>query len=82
MLSIDQLLQVLSECSGDEQALAQGDDILDREFEVLGYDSLVLLETSAQLKHRYDIDIPEDAIRDLKTPRAVLEYVNVPAGGK
>ncbi|GAA3501010.1 acyl carrier protein [Streptomyces griseoincarnatus] len=79
MLSSDQLLQILSECSGDEQALTQGDDILDREFEVLGYDSLVLLETSAQLKHRYDIDIPEDVIRDLKTPRAVLEYVNVPA---
>ncbi|MDP9607954.1 MULTISPECIES: acyl carrier protein [Streptomyces] len=79
MLRIDQLLQILSECSGDEQALAQGEDILDREFEDLGYDSLVLLETTAQLKHLYDIDIPEDVIRDLKTPRAVLEYVNVPA---
>ena len=79
MLRIDQLLPILSECSGDEQALAQGEDILDREFEDLGYDSLVLLETTAQLKHLYDIDIPEDVIRDLKTPRAVLEYVNVPA---
>lgn len=79
MLSIDQFLQILSECSGDEQAVAQGDDILDREFEVLGYDSLVLLETSAQLKHRYGIDISEDVIQDLKTPRAVLEYVNAPA---
>ncbi|MFF5252817.1 acyl carrier protein [Streptomyces leeuwenhoekii] len=79
MLSLDQLLQILGECSGDEQITAQGEDVLDREFDALGYDSLVLLETSAQLKHRHDIDIPEDVIRDLKTPRAVLEYVNVPA---
>jgi act minimal PKS acyl carrier protein len=79
MLSSNQLLQILSECSGDEQALTQGDDILDREFEILGYDSLVLLETCAQLKHRYDVDVPEDVISGLKTPRAVLDYVNLPA---
>lgn len=78
MLNLDQLLQILSECSGDDQATAH-DDVIDREFDELGYDSLVLLEMTAQLKHRYDIDIPEDAIRDLKTPRAVLDYVNVPA---
>ncbi|CAM5606747.1 Actinorhodin polyketide synthase acyl carrier protein [Streptomyces alboniger] len=80
MLTEDQLLQILSECSGDEALLAQGEDILDREFEALGYDSLVLLETSAQLKHRHGIDIPEDMIRELTTPRAILAYVNVPAG--
>ncbi|MEU3194064.1 acyl carrier protein [Streptomyces sp. NPDC006992] len=79
MLSLDQLLEILTECSGDQQAAAHGEEVLDREFDMLGYDSLVLLETSAQLKHRYDIDIPEDVIRDLRTPRAVLDYANVPA---
>lgn len=76
MLSADQLLLVLAECSGEEEIRARGEAVLDQEFEILGYDSLVLLETSAQLKHRYGLDIPEDVIRDLSTPRAVLEYVN------
>ncbi|MFE6286294.1 acyl carrier protein [Streptomyces sp. NPDC057877] len=79
MLTLDQFLEILAECSGDEQTAARGEALLDREFDALGYDSLVLLETSAQLKHRHRIDIPEDVIRDLKTPRAVLEYVNTPA---
>ncbi|MDF4248948.1 acyl carrier protein [Streptomyces sp. WMMB303] len=79
MLSLDQLMEILTECSGDQQAAAHGEEVLDREFDMLGYDSLVLLETSAQLKHRHDIDIPEDVIRDLRTPRAVLDYANVPA---
>ncbi|BCK72920.1 actinorhodin polyketide synthase acyl carrier protein [Streptomyces libani subsp. rufus] len=82
MLTLEQLRLVLAECAGEDLENLPLDDINDRTFEDLGYDSLVLLETSAQLKHRCGTDIPEDVIRDLKTPRAVLEYVNASAAAE
>ncbi|MEV5981896.1 acyl carrier protein [Streptomyces sp. NPDC052114] len=80
MLTLEDLRLILAECAGEDPQELSGEDISDRPFEELGYDSLVLLETSAQLKHRHGVDIPEDVVRELKTARAILEYANAPTG--
>jgi act minimal PKS acyl carrier protein len=76
MLTFEQLHQTLVDCAGEDEDVVLGPDSLDRDFADLGYDSLALLETSAQLKSRYGIDISEDTIRDLRTPRALLDHAN------
>lgn len=81
MLTLDDLRQVLEECAGENEALhTDGDDgFSDVEFAELGYDSLALMETSAALKKRYGIDIPEDRLPELETPRALVDYANNPS---
>ncbi|WP_399931708.1 acyl carrier protein [Streptomyces kanamyceticus] len=79
MISLEELRLILAECAGEEPEESAGEDFADRPFEELGYDSLVLLETSAQLKHRHGVDIPEDVIRELKSARAVLDHIRTTA---
>ena len=51
-------------------------DIADVPFADLGYDSLALLEMAAHVQQEYGIRIPDDAIEEMPTPRAAVEYLN------
>lgn len=75
-LTIDELRLILVACAGAEDEAAPDQDITDLEFEELGYDSLALMETAAQLERDYGVQIPEEQIADIKTPGDMLELVN------
>jgi minimal PKS acyl carrier protein len=74
-MTIDDLRRILIACAGETDAVANG-DFSDVPFEELGYDSLALLESAARIEQEFGVQVPEDRIHDLQTPREVLDLVN------
>jgi act minimal PKS acyl carrier protein len=75
-VSIDDLKRILRTCAGETEGIDLDGDILDLEFEALGYDSLALLETAAQLTQEYGVELDDDATVSARTPRELLKLVN------
>lgn len=73
-LTIDELARILAECAGEDGELAG--DIHDVDFDALGYDSLAIIETAAQIKRRHGVEIPDQLVAELRTPRELLDAVN------
>ncbi|GAA2846300.1 hypothetical protein GCM10010517_02960 [Streptosporangium fragile] len=48
----------------------------DEEFEHLGYDSLAKYELVSQLVRRHGIQVSEETMDHLRTPRQAIEYIN------
>ncbi|WP_405937236.1 acyl carrier protein [Streptomyces sp. NBC_00726] len=80
-LTIDDLRRILIACAGEDDGIDLSGDILDVTFEDLGYDSLALMESAARIKQEYGIDLSDDDVAEVETPRALLAAVNhsVPA---
>lgn len=74
--SIEDLRRILCESAGISEAGALDGDILDTEFDDLGYDSLALLETSGRIDREFGIQLPDSTVVESRTPRALLETVN------
>lgn len=51
-------------------------DILDAEFDALGYESLAMLETAGRIEREYGISLDEEIFADARTPRALIALVN------
>jgi act minimal PKS acyl carrier protein len=75
-LTIDDLRHILHECAGTDENVDLAGEVLDVEFEVLGYDSLALLETAATITREYGIVLDDDATTAARTPRDLLQLVN------
>ncbi|MFC9745651.1 acyl carrier protein [Streptomyces niveus] len=75
-LTSERLFVILRECAGEDDAAASGDNRIDMEFTALGYDSLALLEATARVSREYGVEIPEEALADVKTPGQFLAVVN------
>jgi act minimal PKS acyl carrier protein len=75
-MTLQELRDILLECAGAEEGVDLSGDIADRDFDDLGYDSLALLEMAAKVEQTRGVKIPDDAVADLRTPRAVLDLVN------
>ncbi|MEV6823628.1 acyl carrier protein [Amycolatopsis sp. NPDC051102] len=74
-MSIEDLRDVIIKCAGgDADALPV--DRMSVSFEELGYDSLVLIETSATLKREYGVVIPDEQLTELRTPAELLLLIN------
>lgn len=76
-LTLPDLRRILEEGAG----VSEGADwtvptVEDTPFDDLGYDSLALLELTAQMQQRYGVRIPDDAVTEMKTPRLALVYLN------
>jgi act minimal PKS acyl carrier protein len=71
--SIEDLVRILCRASGTPDGVDLAGDILDTRFEVLGYDSLALLETASCIEREYGIELNE---AEYPTPRAFLEAVH------
>ncbi|ABD13495.1 actinorhodin polyketide synthase [Frankia sp. CcI156] len=80
-MTIDDLRRVLREGAGAEEGIDLDGDILDTSFESLGYDSLALLETTSRIANEYGVKLSDDAATSARTPRELLELVNVGSGG-
>ncbi|MFD9795649.1 acyl carrier protein [Streptomyces sp. NPDC059070] len=74
--TLDDLKRILLEAAGADEGVDLDGDILDTEFEVLGYESLALLETGGRIEREYGISLDDDALTDATTPRALIEVVN------
>jgi act minimal PKS acyl carrier protein len=75
VFTIDDLRHVLHEAAGADENVDLDGNILDTDFESLGYESLALLETCGRIEREYGISL-DDAIDVLITPRSLIEVVN------
>jgi act minimal PKS acyl carrier protein len=75
-MTLDDLTTILKTCAGDEDLLVSGDELASSTFTVLGYDSLALLEASAEIKRKYGVVVDDGALADLETPQDLLDHVN------
>ncbi|MFC7310820.1 acyl carrier protein [Streptomyces monticola] len=81
--TLDDLKRILLEGAGAEEGALDG-DILDTDFEKLGYESLALLETGGRVEREYGITLDDSALTDAATPRHLLAIVqsHLEGGGR
>jgi act minimal PKS acyl carrier protein len=70
------LKRILFEGAGASEGVDLDGDILDVEFEALGYESLALLETGGRIEREFGITLDDSALTDARTPRALIDVVN------
>ncbi|ARF76263.1 acyl carrier protein [Kitasatospora albolonga] len=75
-VTLADLTRMLRESAGEEEGVDLDGDVIDTPFMELGYDSLALLQVIGQIQREYGIEIPDDAVVDAETPRALLALVN------
>ena len=64
------LKRILLEGAGAAEYVDFDGDIVDTEFDALGYESLALLETSSRIEREYGIALDESAVAEAITPNA------------
>lgn len=75
-LTLTELTRMLRESAGEEEGVDLDGDVMDTPFIELGYDSLALLQVIGQIQREHGVQIPDDAVVDAETPRAMLELIN------
>ncbi|WP_338676851.1 acyl carrier protein [Streptomyces sp. SCSIO 30461] len=75
-VTLADLTRMLRESAGEEEGVDLDGDVMDTPFMDLGYDSLALLQVIGQIQREYGIEIPDDAVVDAETPRALLALIN------
>lgn len=75
-VTLADLTRMLRESAGEEEGIDLDGDVLDTPFLELGYDSLALLQVIGEIQRTYGISVPDDAVVDAETPRALLELIN------
>ncbi|MFC4587968.1 acyl carrier protein [Sphaerisporangium corydalis] len=74
-LGLEELKKIMRTCGVAESVDLDG-DIIDTPFELLGYDSLAVLEIQGQLEQSHAVLMSDDALEQTKTPRQMLDFVN------
>jgi minimal PKS acyl carrier protein len=75
-VTIEDLNRILRESAGTDENVDLDGEILDTDFDVLGYDSLALLETAARITREYGVTLDDEAAISARTSRRFLEVVN------
>lgn len=75
-ITLFDLLQIMSTCSGTDEAVSLSEDVTDVEFLELGYDSLAVLEIVTQVQRQFGLSISDEDIETLTTPASMLEFIN------
>ncbi|MEU7147204.1 acyl carrier protein [Streptomyces sp. NPDC039022] len=73
---VDDLKLILRDGAGADENVDLDGDILDAEFETLGYESLAMLETVSRIEREYGITLDEERFTEARTPRSLIELVN------
>lgn len=76
LFTLEDLKRTLTEAAGVAEGVDLDADILDTEFEVIGYESLALLEAGSLIEREYGICLDEEAVGEANTPRAFIDVVN------
>ena len=74
--TLDDMRQIMGGCAGVPESVDLTDDIGQVSFAELGYDSLAVLEMTARIQRQLGVRIPDDAVDEMKTPQAAVDYVN------
>lgn len=75
-VTLTDLTRMLRESAGEEEGVDLDGGVLDTPFIDLGYDSLALLQVIGQIQREYGITVPDGAVADAETPRALLDVIN------
>ncbi|MEZ3182564.1 acyl carrier protein [Streptomyces pimonensis] len=74
--TIDDLRRILREGAGADDQVDLVGDLLDNDFETLGYDSLSRLESGNRIEREYGIVLDESQLPGSLTPRELIGMVN------
>lgn len=74
--TLEALKRILLEGAGADEGVDLDGDILDTDFEELGYESLALLETAGRIEREFDIVLDDDVFTENPTPRGLIAAVN------
>jgi act minimal PKS acyl carrier protein len=74
--TMEDLLRVMREAAGEDEALPLDGDVGGLTFDQLGYDSLALLETASKVEREFGVSLPDGLLVDLETPTAFVTFVN------
>ncbi|MEO3975088.1 acyl carrier protein [Streptomyces sp. CAU 1734] len=74
--TIDDLKRILLEGAGADESVDLDGDILDTDFEEMGYESLALLETGGRIEREFAITLDDDVFTDNRTPRTLVAAIN------
>ncbi|GGV64882.1 actinorhodin polyketide synthase acyl carrier protein [Streptomyces longisporoflavus] len=75
-LTVEDLTRIMRESAGEDESVDLSGDILDSDFTELGYDSLALLETAGRISRDYGVELSDDDLDGIATPREFLTAVN------
>jgi len=75
-LTLTGLMRIMRECAGEDENTDFSGDILNADFDALGYDSIALLETAGRIQREYGVNLADDVVTEANTPRALLSLVN------
>lgn len=74
--TVEDLKRILLQGAGADEGVDLDGDILDTDFEQLGYESLALLETGSRIEREYAVSLDEELLSEANTPRALIALVN------
>ena len=74
--TLNDLLAILRASGGDVPPDRAGDELMDVPLADLGYDSLAVLDAFGRISRRFGVALSDDVVTELRTSRAVIEYVN------
>lgn len=79
--TLNEFRGIVAKCFEGADAAALDEAALGTEFDDLGYDSIVVYEIAVRIQDDHGVDIPDEALDEIKTPGAFIEYVaaRVPA---
>ena len=72
----EEMLRIIRACGVVEAGISVDDSVLDTGFGDLGFDSVALLEITGQIEREFDVELAEDAVVPMITPRELLALVN------
>ncbi|CAM5610929.1 acyl carrier protein [Streptomyces narbonensis] len=78
--TIEDLKRILLEGAGADEGVDLDGDILDADFEELGYESLALLETGGRIEREYGISLDDEIFTENRTPRSLVVAINAYLG--
>ncbi|MEU9155343.1 acyl carrier protein [Streptomyces sp. NPDC048417] len=75
-MTLDELIALLRECAGQDEALDLDRDVSGVRFTDLGYDSLAVLQTIGRIEQEHGVQLPDETVADADTPGRLLTDVN------
>ncbi|MFV2104716.1 acyl carrier protein [Micromonospora sp. LOL_024] len=72
-LTLPEMVEIMRECAGEEAAVEVDGNIGDVDLQILGYDSLALMEAAAMVKRTYRVELSDDALSEVRT---LNQFVN------
>ncbi|MER7751173.1 acyl carrier protein [Kitasatospora sp. NPDC097643] len=77
-ITLNDLTDRLRDCAGEPEGVdLDTTDVSDIPFIELGYDSLALLQMVSVIKREYGVDLADDDVIGVETPRLLLKLINL-----